>query len=366
MTVGYYSDPFIQHFIHAPSRCPPLINRGYYSRVAAIHRVALSFLSLSLPSSPPHRQIISLGAGSDTLYFRLKSAALHPTLFVDVDFPSAIDRRRAIIDRTPALRSLARTEGRDVGEGVVRYDDLALVGADLRDLPTLEERLQRAGVAWDVPTLLLSECVLVYLPPTSSTAVIAWAGSRFSGGAVFLAYEQLHPETAFGRQMVKNLEARGCGLLSLPAYPDVEAQRVRYVEEGGWDVYAGWDMLEVHGGYLDEEEVRRVERVEGLDELEEWNLIQSHYHISMAATRRKRERRGEAPDEEDERLIRVGLLGAKRPEKVKSKGSVGEYGRAGPLGLKEGRKRVEGMTGSARYAPLVTASPAAAPSDGSA
>ena len=85
-------------------------------------------------------------------------------------------------------------------------------------------------------------------------------------------------------------------------------------------------------------------------------------------SRRRGEEEEEGPDEEDERLMRVGLLGAKRPEKVRTKGTAGEFGRAGPLGLKkEGQqRRAEGGTGSIRYAPLVTASPAAAPSDGSA
>ena len=295
--------------------------------MAAIHQVAVSFLSLSLPSSP-HRQIISLGAGSDTLYFRLKASstppAPHPpTLFVDVDFPSAIARKRAIIDRTPSLSSLTAHPPTSPHEAVTRYGDLALVGADLRDIPTLQARLQLAGVAWDVPTLLLSECVLVYLPPQQSTAVLAWAAGVFSGGAVVACYEQLHPDTAFGRVMVGHLEARGCGLLGLAAYPDVEGQRVRYVEEAGWDVYEGWDMLEVWRGWLEEEEVRRVEKVEGLDELEEWNLIQAHYHISMAAKRRRRRRGGKGGEGGGEEERRRG------DEQEEGGGGGGGSGRGG-------------------------------------
>ena len=371
MSVGYYSDPFLSHFIHAPSRRPPLINRGYYTRVAAIHSALLSFIRLSLPSSAD-KQIVSFGAGSDTLYFRLKADGHRVTRYVEVDFPDAIDRKRRIVDRREQLTRLAGGEGRDAGDGVVLYDDYALVSADLRDVQQLEERLGRARVSWDVPTFFLSECVLVYLPAAEASAVIRWTASRFTGGCVFLAYEQLHPDTAFGRTMVSNLQARGCPLLSLPAYPDLASQRHRYLVECGYDAYAGWDMLDVHSAYLDQEDVRRAERVEGLDELEEWNLIQSHYHISMAAKRRRRARDEEVrtptePDPEDALLMTVGLLGAKKLDKTRAKPgtSTGEYGRAGPFASKQSLKRAD-LVSSTRYAPLVTASPALSPSDGSA
>lgn len=41
-------------------------------------------------------------------------------------------------------------------------------------------------------------------------------------------------------------------------------------------------MLEVYDKYVDGEERRRAERIEFLDELEEWHLIMSHYCLSYA------------------------------------------------------------------------------------
>ena len=290
-----------------------------------------------------------------------------------MDFPSAITRKRRLISRHPPLSSLTGPPSTPDDSAVTVYADLSLIGADLRDLPQLQALLVQAGVQFDVPTFVLSECVLVYLRGEEGTAVVRWVGETFKGGVVMLAYEQLHPETAFGRVMVQNLEVRGCPLLGLGEYPTVEAQRGRY-EGAGFESYEGWDMLEVWGGYLEEEERRRAERVEGLDELEEWNLIQSHYHISMAARGRRRgEGESEAVTAErepmDGRVMRAGLLGAVKPEKVgKSRGGMmGEYGRAGPLGGKAGPVKVEGVgAGPTRYHPVVTASPAASPSDGSA
>lgn len=112
-TAGYYVDPFLQHFIapnHRTKRAP-LINRGYYARIAAVSSVIQSFLdahppattatatataalpaaastvaatatasSSSLPTGKERAQcqIIGLGAGFDTTYFRLTAAGKAP------------------------------------------------------------------------------------------------------------------------------------------------------------------------------------------------------------------------------------------------------------------------------------------------
>ena len=57
-------------FVSKPERKPPLINRGYYSRVTAVRRVLDDFLHAgNADGSARPKQVISLGAGFDTLYF---------------------------------------------------------------------------------------------------------------------------------------------------------------------------------------------------------------------------------------------------------------------------------------------------------
>lgn len=403
MSLGYFRDDFLEHFLTGPretarARRAPLINRGYWARVAAVTSVVQEFMqageeeagggvaataaattaapaaasaaaavapaapaSSSIPfHSPFHpsfaqrqppppaftplpcgrapripKQILSLGAGADTTYFKLKSAGMAPLRYVEVDFAAALARKAAVIRRTPALRQLVAARNPTVSDEAFAAaqaaaadpaaaaaaaaadplylpgaHDYALVGADLRDLPGLERALQTAGFDFSLPTLVLAECVLVYLPADASTGVLGWLASRLSGGALVVNYEQIHPDTPFGRTMVAHLEARGCALLGLRAYPDLPAQAARY-EQAGWDVHVGWDMNDVYRHYLaagpvaaagapssdpaaaaaaavaaaspiGAAEVRRVERLELFDELEEWHLIQAHYHISMA------------------------------------------------------------------------------------
>lgn len=51
-------------------------------------------------------------------------------------------------------------------------DSYKLVAADLRDSAGLEDALATAGVDFAAPTILLAECVLVYMEPAESAALL--------------------------------------------------------------------------------------------------------------------------------------------------------------------------------------------------
>ena len=93
-----------------------------------------------------------------------------------------------------------------------------LVNADLRDVGMLGRKLAVAGVSFSRPTLFLSECVLVYLEPEESGAVIEWAASKFLSAA-FLTYEQIHPHDAFGQIMMRHLEVGRALFFCPPPHP---------------------------------------------------------------------------------------------------------------------------------------------------
>lgn len=90
----------------------------------------------------------------------------------------------------------------------------------------------------------------------------------------------VNPNDGFGRMMVKNLEARGCPLLGLPGCPDADAQRARF-QSAGWHPAAVLTMNEVYS-QLPAAEVRKIEKLEIFDEMEEWRLINEHYCLGWA------------------------------------------------------------------------------------
>ena len=76
----------------------------------------------------------------------------------------------------------------DVKKDEIHSTNYILLNGDLRDMNSVGERMLAAGLDKTLPTIFLTECVLVYMEPEKSREVIKWAGTNF-GTALFLNYE---------------------------------------------------------------------------------------------------------------------------------------------------------------------------------
>ena len=130
---GYLDDEFIKLFVPRGKRRSPLINRGYFSRVAAVEEVMSKFMELAPGLCAPgvRPQIVSLGAGLDTSFFKLRVSARHgmhcmqravvceviarrtqsrtptaPLLYVEVDLPRISKRKVVTISKSARLKGL--------------------------------------------------------------------------------------------------------------------------------------------------------------------------------------------------------------------------------------------------------------------
>lgn len=169
---------------------------------------------------------------------------------------------------------------------------------DLRSLSadsSLSEILP--GVDRELPTLLISECCLIYLSPTEAAQVLSFftehvfgpsgkmtAGEDSQQGSQaplgLILYEPIRPDDPFGRTMVSNLAARGIQLQTLHKYASLEAQRARLREHGLCSGQAAADIDFIWERWVSEEEKERVASLEMLDEMEEWRLLARHYCIA--------------------------------------------------------------------------------------
>jgi tRNA wybutosine-synthesizing protein 4 len=276
------ADPFLPLMEPQRAAAPrrsPIINRGYYIRMKAVQHIITSFLQEarngSLAPTPAAQpiQIVSLGAGYDTLYFRLRQQGLlgpNDVVF-ELDLPKVAQKKAAMIEAAPELMKLMDPPLSGVPDGAALAEAMRvseeirakrrkakaaaaaakahnpflqppslgtstepspsgsnqplanwthgmgggmfthryrLIGADLCHTNLATARLRAAGLQPDLPTLVLTECVLTYLGPQHADSILAWIAAYFQNVAVAL-YEQIVPNDAFGTVMQTHFLRQG-------------------------------------------------------------------------------------------------------------------------------------------------------------
>lgn len=98
--------------------------------------------------------------------------------------------------------------------------DYKLFAADVRDKVVIEKLL--SGVQKDLPTLVLTECLLVYMRSEDSEMILSNFARLFLNVG-FVNYEMIGPDDKFGQQMIENIEMRGCSLLGIRDCPTTKA-----------------------------------------------------------------------------------------------------------------------------------------------
>lgn len=277
---GYWKDPYIQYFVRqSGERKAPEISRGYYARVHGVNRLLDGFLR----KTKCNCQVINLGAGLDTTFWRLKEANLLPKKYFEVDFSVIVARKLHNIKTKPPLSNpIVATHSTDLllmdGHSL-DSDRYCIIGADLRDLPALEEKLKKCHLDTQLPTLFVSECVLVYMTLEQSSSLVKWVADTFDT-AMFINYEQVNMADRFGQIMIENLQRRQCNLAGVEVCRSLESQKDRFLL-AGWEKADALDMMTVYN-ILPQDDVGRIEQLEFLDERELLQQLLQHYCICWA------------------------------------------------------------------------------------
>lgn len=102
------------------------------------------------------------------------------------------------------------------------------MGTDLRHISELSNKLTQAEVNFNLPTMFLAECVLVYVDASAASALLKWLAGKFPN-SIFVNYEQVNMKDKFGQVMLSNLRSRGCLLAGVEDCESLETQQRRYV-----------------------------------------------------------------------------------------------------------------------------------------
>lgn len=316
VNLGYLDDPFVKHFVKRPSRRPPLINRGSYLRTRSLDTFTEQFIksdtnqsstttaapleSVITQSASTHsptttattttpaavagikKQIVSLGCGSDTRYFKFKANGLSVHKYFEIDFPESTAKKAAVIKKNKAFTDIIGDPDLKLGLGgtEIYSKDYCLLSGDLREFTeSIVPKLKAQGFDTSLPTLFLSECVLIYIQPGDSDAIVNWVGTNMDA-SLFVVYEQINPADAFGAMMLRNLRARQIELPGIHAYPSLKSQEERFTSRG-WQAAQAVNMNRLHES-LSEQEMKRISSLEIFDEVEEWQLLADHYCVAWA------------------------------------------------------------------------------------
>jgi len=258
----------------------PLIRRGTFARVCCIDKAINVFMS-----SSPRGQVVVMGAGKDTNYFRYKTGLLQqqpkPTSSVkwyDVDFDSVMETKRQLIGKLPQNCSPPSQATQD--------DKYYLVGYDLSQPPNQLFDILENKYEFDPneQTLFVFECVLMYLTKHNVQELLSFI-SKTCRLAVVVIYDPLILEDSFGQVMLQHLiRAR---LIkqeqsSLLATRTLDSMITMLRQQCGFDIAIGANMVDAYDTILSHAQRMHANHCEMLDELEEWHLLMSHYCLVVA------------------------------------------------------------------------------------
>lgn len=77
-------------------------------------------------------------------------------------------------------------------------------------------------------------------------------------------------------------QQKNCPLLGITENKTIQSVKQHY-QKVGYDHVEVYSMLDIYNKFVDQIERKRIEKIEFLDELEEWNIMMGHYFISLTA-----------------------------------------------------------------------------------
>lgn len=143
----------------------------------------------------------------------------------------------------------------------------------------LKKILETQNIDTAVPTLIIAECVMVYLDPEAIEPIIQFFADSFKQVA-FMDYEIFNSKSNFGKMLISNFAKRGLNLDAIENFQNLP-QIEQLFKKNGFVTCRAENMNTIFMKHLPPAEVQRVRKLEWLDEWEELRLMQDHYFIAI-------------------------------------------------------------------------------------
>jgi tRNA wybutosine-synthesizing protein 4 len=143
---------------------------------------------------------------SDVLPWQCHSrygAACQNVLFVDVDYPDLMRKKREIVLQTPQLRELlgseVTTSESDSDPILLRSDKYCQLACDLRELEAFRGVLDSLVPLAETDVLFVAEVSITYMDTKSADELIKWASSIGRGTANPILFNICQTDWTFSR-----------------------------------------------------------------------------------------------------------------------------------------------------------------------
>ena len=122
--------------------------------------------------------------------------------------------------------------------------------------------------------------LIIDIDKAQSLGLIETLGSALNR-AIWCSYDMISPCDAFGQMMQRNLANAGYNVPGFVDFPTLKDHEERFLANG-WRHSIAVNMLTVYNRLLSGEHRAEADKIERLDEVEEWSLLMSHYCLTTA------------------------------------------------------------------------------------
>lgn len=220
----------------------------------------------------------------DSLHFELKEN-LQEFNFktLELDYSDIVKQKINFISKSDKVKDVIK-ENFIISEDKknLTSQNYSIFDCDLINVKALENILEKSNLCKSDLTIIVAECLLCYLESTDIINLLKFFNDYFEN-VVLVYYDLIHFDDVFGKVMVNNLKnIRG---IILPSFQETRSEndQLERMKKSGFNFYNKCvDMLDYYMNILDKKELKRINSLEFVDELEEFNLLMKHSCLGIS------------------------------------------------------------------------------------
>ena len=298
---GYYQDDFILDLNEEPQKFLPIMNKGTWSRIKAVRDPIEEIINKALETNTTTTdnnnndtiQIINLGCGLDSLHFYLKnkfSSSNTTTTKIkslELDYKDICKRKVTRIKKSDKIKQILNldTQNNIIKNQRIITSDYKLIDCEL-SYTNFENLTKILGYEFSEfnstsKTIVVAECLFSYMETEDIECILGLINKLYPN-TILIYYDLINPNDDFGKMLLTNLKHRDIRVPGLMAYPSLESHIERN-SKLGFSSTNITSMNEYFTKHISNEEKAKVSKLEFIDEIEEFILLQKHACICYAS-----------------------------------------------------------------------------------